>query len=88
MSDRMILKSLKRYIIHLAHLTINKNVRQITKMTYVMRQIFLISVDAKFNQEKEAKLKNKIVLKITLVLLHQTVYLCTQCVVELSSINR
>ena len=53
-----------------------------------MPQILLISVDAKFNQEKEAKLKNKIVLKITLVLLLQTVYLCTQCVVELSSINR
>lgn len=33
MSDTMIVRSLERSIIHLAHLSINKDVRNITKMT-------------------------------------------------------
>jgi len=36
MSDTMIVRSLERSIIHLTHLSINKDVRNITKMTDAM----------------------------------------------------
>lgn len=55
MSDRMMVRTLKRSIIHHTHLSINQDVRNVTKMAHVVLSIMLISDDATMDLGKEAQ---------------------------------